>query len=28
MYTGEGAMADASKMGWLARIIYSPWFPF
>ena len=28
MYIGEGAMADASKMGWLARIIYSPWFPF
>jgi flagellar L-ring protein precursor FlgH len=28
MYTGEGATADASKMGWLARIIYSPWFPF
>jgi flagellar L-ring protein FlgH len=28
MYTGDGAMADASKMGWFARIIYSPWFPF
>ena len=28
MYTGEGAMADASKMGWFSRIIYSPWFPF
>ncbi len=28
MYVGEGAMADASKMGWLARIIQSPWFPF
>lgn len=28
MYTGDGAMADASKMGWLARIVYSPWFPF
>ena len=28
MYTGEGAMADASKMGWLSRAIYSPWFPF
>ncbi|MDO9169692.1 MAG: flagellar basal body L-ring protein FlgH [Methylobacter sp.] len=27
MYVGEGAMADASKMGWLARILYSPWFP-
>jgi flagellar L-ring protein FlgH len=28
MYIGEGAMADASKMGWLSRLIYSPWFPF
>lgn len=28
MYTGDGAMADASKMGWLSRIVYSPWFPF
>jgi len=28
MYIGEGAMADASKMGWLSRVIYSPWFPF
>jgi flagellar L-ring protein FlgH len=28
MYIGEGAMADASKMGWLGRILYSPWFPF
>lgn len=28
MYVGEGAMADASKMGWLARILQSPWFPF
>jgi len=28
MYIGDGAMADASKMGWLSRIIYSPWFPF
>ena len=28
MYIGEGAIADASKMGWLARILYSPWFPF
>jgi flagellar L-ring protein precursor FlgH len=27
MYIGNGAMADASKMGWLSRIIYSPWFP-
>jgi flagellar L-ring protein precursor FlgH len=28
MYTGSGALADSSKMGWLSRIIYSPWFPF
>jgi flagellar L-ring protein FlgH len=28
MYTGEGAMADASKMGWASRAIFSPWFPF
>jgi len=28
MYTGEGAVADAGKMGWLGRIIQSPWFPF
>lgn len=28
MYTGDGAMADASKMGWLSRVIFSPWFPF
>jgi flagellar L-ring protein precursor FlgH len=28
MYTGTGALADSSKMGWLSRIIYSPWFPF
>ena len=28
MYTGSGAMADASKLGWLSRIIYSPWWPF
>jgi flagellar L-ring protein precursor FlgH len=28
MYVGEGAMADASKMGWVARILNSPWFPF
>lgn len=27
-YTGSGAMADASKMGWLSRILTSPWFPF
>lgn len=28
MYTGNGSMADASKMGWLSRFLYSPWFPF
>ncbi|TAK64325.1 MAG: flagellar basal body L-ring protein FlgH [Methylobacter sp.] len=28
MYVGEGALADASKMGWLARVLNSPWFPF
>ncbi|MDD5578847.1 MAG: flagellar basal body L-ring protein FlgH [Methylobacter sp.] len=28
MYTGDGAAADASKMGWLSRILFSPWFPF
>ncbi|PKM37707.1 MAG: flagellar basal body L-ring protein FlgH [Gammaproteobacteria bacterium HGW-Gammaproteobacteria-10] len=28
MYTGDGAVADASKMGWLARFFMSPWFPF
>ena len=28
MYIGDGAMADASKMGWLSRSLLSPWFPF
>lgn len=28
MYVGDGAMADASKMGWLGRIFQSAWFPF
>lgn len=28
MYTGDGAVADAGKMGWLARFFMSPWFPF
>lgn len=28
MYTGTGALADSSKMGWLARFFNSPWFPF
>ena len=27
-YSADGQMADASKQGWLARIFYSPWFPF
>jgi flagellar L-ring protein FlgH len=28
MYTGSGAVANSSKMGWVSRLIYSPWFPF
>jgi flagellar L-ring protein precursor FlgH len=28
MYTGEGAIADSNKVGWLGRILLSPWFPF
>lgn len=28
MYTGDGAMAESSKMGWLARFFNSPLFPF
>ncbi|WAR44018.1 flagellar basal body L-ring protein FlgH [Methylomonas rapida] len=28
MYTGDGALADASKPGWISRILSSPWFPF
>ena len=28
MYTGDGAVADSSKMGWFARFFYSPIFPF
>jgi len=28
MYTGDGALADSSKMGWFARFFYSPVFPF
>ncbi len=28
MYTGNGSMADASKMGWLSRILNSAWIPF
>lgn len=28
MYTGEGAAADSSKVGWIGRILLSPLFPF
>lgn len=28
MYTGEGSVADSSKLGWLARFFLSPLFPF
>ena len=28
MYTGDGAVADSSKIGWFARIFLSPVFPF
>jgi flagellar L-ring protein FlgH len=28
MYTGEGPMADTAKVGWIGRILLSPWFPF
>ncbi len=28
MYTGEGAIADTSSMGWVGRALNSPWFPF
>jgi len=28
MYTGEGSIADSSKVGWLARFFLSPIFPF
>jgi flagellar L-ring protein precursor FlgH len=27
-YNGEGAMADANQMGWLARFFNSPYWPF
>ncbi|MEQ1635479.1 MAG: flagellar basal body L-ring protein FlgH [Methylococcales bacterium] len=27
MYTGDGAMADSSKVGWLGRFFLSPLFP-
>jgi flagellar L-ring protein precursor FlgH len=26
-YSGKGAFADASKPGWLTRILTSPWWP-
>ncbi len=28
IYTGEGALADASTKGWLSRVLNSAWFPF
>lgn len=28
MYTGDGAVAESNKMGWLARFFNSPYFPF
>lgn len=28
MYTGEGAIADSNKVGWLGRVLLSPLFPF
>lgn len=28
MYTGDGALADSNKPGWISRILSSPWFPF
>lgn len=28
MYTGEGAIADTNKVGWIGRILLSPLFPF
>lgn len=28
MYTGDGAVADSSKIGWFAKIFLSPVFPF
>ena len=28
MYTGDGTLADSSKMGWFARFFHSPVFPF
>lgn len=28
LYSGEGTLADANRMGWLARFFNSPWWPF
>lgn len=28
MYTGDGAVADSSKIGWFAKFFLSPMFPF
>jgi len=28
MYTGDGALADSSRMGWFSRFFFSPVFPF
>ncbi|MCQ8119572.1 flagellar basal body L-ring protein FlgH [Methylomonas rosea] len=28
MYTGDGALADSNKPGWISRVLSSPWFPF
>ena len=28
MYTGDGAVADSSKIGWFAKFFFSPIFPF
>lgn len=28
MYTGDGALADSNKPGWITRILSSPLFPF
>ncbi len=28
MYTGDGALADTNKPGWISRILSSPLFPF
>lgn len=28
MYTGDGALADTNKPGWISRILSSPWFLF